>query len=219
MSANFKNGSNNPSLSVQITNSSGLGFGTSNANGPLLNGQLTPNTGGGGTAQATADTNVIFNNAVTNAGSITANSTITLTENSTRPQSVWYTVSASGNTGAESNGNITQQLYTPTADENNNIFAVSPNKIAGTGSMNGGAGGVGSSSPSGSSPSTNVYTTAVGGTGSGVTNQPTPVASPSTTLQTNNTAGTTPISLSQNYLPLGITENVTDAYFNHNGII
>ena len=127
-------------------------------------------------------------------------------------------MSASG-TGTDGSSNITQASYQLTPDENNNIFAVKSGKIAGAASMNDGAGGVG-----GNNSTAPVYTTAVGGTVSGVTtNQPTPVALPSTSLQTGtaDAAGrqATPISLSQNYLPLGITENVKDAYFNHNGII
>ena len=84
VSANFNNG-DTASLSVQISNGGNgdtLGFGTGNANNPLLNGSGN-----------NADTNVIFNNAVKSTGtngqnSIANNSTITLTENSTRPQSV-----------------------------------------------------------------------------------------------------------------------------------
>ena len=168
----------------------------------------------------------MFNTSVTGANGtpISNGSTITLTENSTRPQSVWYTVSASGqvkNGGSEAATPITQASYTLTQDETNNIFAVSSNKIAGFSS----SGGTGNYTVTG-------YSTAVGGTSvqqgsSGGT--ATPVATPSANgLQTNNTAGAggvgartdgTTITINQNYLPLGITSAVKDAYFNHNGII
>ena len=181
-----------------------LGFGTSNANGPLLN--------GGGSV---VDTNVVFNTSLT---SIESGSTITLTENSTRPQSVWYTVSASGTVGGSSGTSATQVPYTPTADENNNIFAITTGKIPGA--LNDGVGGVGGVSLLDSS----IYTTAVGGrpsaTGSNTSDGTNgiAVAQPDKgSLVTNAT--TTDITLSQNYLPLGITANVKDAYFNHNGII
>ena len=42
---------------------------------------------------------------------------------------------------------------------------------------------------------------------------------PTTTLTTNASDPSNTISISQNYLPLGITSAVKDAYFNHNGII
>ena len=84
VSANFKD-SNAASLNVTMVDSSGLGFGASNANGPLMNGQLTSNN-------ANPDANVVFNTNVTTTGTngsaITNNSTITLTKDSTRPQSV-----------------------------------------------------------------------------------------------------------------------------------
>ena len=157
-----------------------------------------------------------------------SNGKFTLSENSTRPQSVWYTVSASGTiSGGQSPITQTNQ-YDLTQDETNNIFAISPNKIAGA--TGNGTGGIGSSAPSGNSAATNVYTTAVGGTKSNTTNGDNTkgiavdVPSPGS-LVTNNTEGAetartgTTISISQNYLPLGITSNVKDAYFNHNGII
>ena len=233
MSANFVGSGNEASLSVTMADNSGTpGFGSSNANAPLLNGQLTPN-GSGGSATATADTNVVFNNGVTTTGTngqnaIQTGSTITIKnvndQPATRPQSVWYTVSASG-TGTDGSSNITQASYQLTPDENNNIFAVNTGKIAGAASMNDGAGGVG-----GNNSTAPVYTTAVGGTKSNTANNnggnnAIAVNTPSANgLQTGSadaaqSRATSDITLSQNYLPLGITENVKDAYFNHNGII
>ena len=157
-----------------------------------------------------ADTNVVFNTSLT---SIATGSTITLTKDSTRPQSVWYTVSASGQ-NSDGTG-ITQVGYELTKDENNNIFAVNADKIAGTSNGVGGVGGV-------SNDNNSIYTTAVGGRQSESPSNNgangTAVAAPSTTLKTGD-AGSADITLSQNYLPLGITANVKDAYFNHNGII
>ena len=197
-----------------------------------MNGQAPAN----GNGNNGLDSNVIFNNQVTGAtnSTITANSTITITNGAngqapTRPQSVWYTVSASGTIASSPSTPTTQQSYTPTTDETNNIFAITSGKIAGA--TGNGTGGIGSSS--GDSQSTNVYTTAVGGTKSnttnGSTNTGTAVASPSPgSLVTNNTNGAggvgaregdTTITINQNYLPLGITSAVKDAYFNHNGII
>ena len=138
---------------------------------------------------------------MTNAGSITANSTITLTENSTRPQSVWYTVSASGQTADSGSTAITQSSYQLTSDENNNIFAITSGKIAGA--LSNGQGGVGSSN--GNQPSTNVYTTAVGGTQSGVTNPGTPVQAPTTTLQTGTAVSSRATNISYHPIPKLLT--------------
>ena len=84
-------------------------------------------------SNATPDSNVMFNTNVTGANSkITNQSTITNGANgqsATRPQSVWYTVSASGTVGTNTGASTTQQLYMPTADKNNNIFAITHNKI------------------------------------------------------------------------------------------
>ena len=219
VSANFKN-TNTASLTTTMSGTSdSLSFGVDNTNGPLKNG-----------SGVTADQNVIFNNAVKSTGtngqsSIANDSTITLTENSTRPQSVWYTVSASGNTGGDSNTAITQQLYTPTTDESNNIFAITPEKIPGA--TNNGAGGrgygMGNNGNSSLSNPSLIYTTIVGNNSSDNINNNfgIPFASPTTSLKagTANEGNNTTITLSQNYLPLGITSAVKDAYFNHNGII
>ena len=72
----------------------------------------------------------------------------------TRPQSVWYTVSASGQR-ADGSNKITQAGYTLTQDKTNNIFAINPNKIPGV--LNSGDGGV-SICNGGTTP---VYTTAI----------------------------------------------------------
>ena len=162
--------------------------------------------------------------ATTNS-TIQDGSTITLTENSTRPQSVWYTVSASGTVGDATPGtSTTQKLYELTPDESNNIFAVSTGKIPGA--IQGGAGGYGYGMGRGDTITSlsngGTYTTIVSGhvaNGSSNTNFGNPFAVPSASgLTTDNTTSST-ISISQNYLPLGITDNVKDAYFNHNGII
>ena len=187
-----------------------------------MNGQAPASTSNG------TDTNVVFNTAVKpNGATVTENSIITLTKDSTRPQSVWYTVSASGNTGGDSNTAITQQSYTPTPDENNNIFAINKDKIAGA--TNNGQGcygygmGTASSSNNISQNNSKIYTTIVGGSNNPIdvtSSFGNPFASPNKgSLQTNATSGNTNITLSQNYLPLGITSAVKDAYFNHNGII
>ena len=219
VAANFKGSGNEASLTTTVSGDT-LGFGgTSNTNGPLMNGQLT-------SGSATADANVVFNTKVTNAGGveIANQATITLTPNSTRPQSVWYTVSASGTVGATGNGTLATQVpYTHTDDENNNIFAVSTGKIPGaTNSGNGGYGfGMGNAVNTSSLNNGNTYTTTTCGNQNGSANSTTygqPFKALSTNLTTNNTASPT-ISISQNYLPLGITANVKDAYFNHNGII
>ena len=173
----------------------------------------------------TADTNVVFNTSVATTNStIQDGSTVTLTKESTRPQSVWYTVSASGTVGDAAGTPATQKLYDLTQDESNNIFAVSTGKIPGA--IQGGQGGYGFGMGRGDNSSsynkpTNIYTTIVSGhvtTDSNNTQFGNPFAEPNKgNLQTNNTASA--IALSQNYLPLGITANVKDAYFNHNGII
>ena len=177
-----------------------------------MNGQLT-----GGSA--TADANVMFN---TSLDSIATGSTITLTENSTRPQSVWYTVSASGTVGDAAGTPATQKLYDLTQDESNNIFAVSTEKIPGaTNSGNGGYGfGMGRGDTNTSLSGGKTYTTVV--SGQNLVNDTefgNPFAVPSASGLTTNNQTTPAITLSQNYLPLGITANVKDAYFNHNGII
>ena len=141
-------------------------------------------------------------------------------------------MSASGTLDGEA-APITQQSYTPTPDETKNIFAVNPNKIAGATSS--GVGGYGYGMGNGSNNSTGaaqslIYTTIVGGTiinnsGNG---QPkdfgNPFATPSagslvTDKDTIGAANANAITINQNYLPLGITSAVKDAYFNHNGII
>ena len=219
VSANFTNG-NAASPSTTVSGSSNaLGFGGSNnTNGPLLNGSGTTNV----------DQNVVFNNAVQYNGTpVAENSTITLTENSTRPQSVWYTVSASGK-GTDTNP-ITQTGYELTQAEKDNIFAINTGKIAGaTNTGLGGYGyGMGNNSSSSSLNTGNTYTTTTCGNQNGSNISTTygqPFAQLTTTLKTGTASAATSrvgsnIALSQNYLPLGITANVKDAYFNHNGII
>ena len=185
-----------------------------------MNGQAPASTSNG------TDTNVVFNTAVKpNGATVTENSIITLTKDSTRPQSVWYTVSASGNTGGDSNTAITQQSYTPTPDENNNIFAVSPNKIPGA--TQDGSGGYGyglgnNSSISSANKITNMYTTVVSGQyidDNAKLSNPFAIPNVNGLKTSDGGSGNTNITLSQNYLPLGITSAVKDAYFNHNGII
>ena len=102
----------------------------------------------------------MFNNVVNGANStITNQSNITITNSAngqsvTRPQSVWYTVSASGQR-ADGSNTITQAGYTLTQDETNNIFAIIPNKIPGA--LNSGDSGV----SIGNGGTTLVYTTAI----------------------------------------------------------
>ena len=132
-------------------------------------------------------------------------------------------MSASGTVGTDPTGTpATQKLYELTPDENNNIFAVSTGKIPGA-TQNGAGGygygmGIASTGNSSFNKKNDTYTTVVSGYNMGDNNS-IPFAIPNIgSLQTNNTASPT-ISISQNYLPLGITANVKDAYFNHNGII
>ena len=189
-----------------------------------------------GSGSAT-DSNVVFNTSVD--GGITNGSTITLSPNSTRPQSVWYTVSASGTIsgrGDTPKEQVAQNNYNLTEDENKNIFSISPNKIPG--GNNNGEGGIGTKGGSGAAntgsnqtdPSNQAYTTSIGGKASfGNDNKGgIPINSPNIgNLVTNTTndivsyesENSNKITLNQNYLPLGITSAVKDAYFNHNGII
>ena len=221
VSANFTTGSA-ASLSVTMANGTPetLSFGASNTNGPLKNG-----------VTGSVDTNVFFNNAVKTTGtngqsSIANSSTITLTENSTRPQSVWYTVSASGK-GTDTNP-ITQTGYELTQAEKDNIFAINTGKIAGATNTGLGGYGYGMGNDINSSSSLNTsktYTTTTCGNQNGVVNNNInttygqPFAALNTSLKTGAPEGQNTITLSQNYLPLGITSAVKDAYFNHNGII
>ena len=133
-------------------------------------------------------------------------------------------MSASGTVGTDpaAGTSTTQKLYDLTPDENNNIFAVSTGKIPGaTNSGVGGRGyGMGNNGNSSFNQQNLIYTTIVAGeNGNADANQfGNPFVAPKTTTLTTN-ATTNTIALSQNYLPLGITANVKDAYFNHNGII
>ena len=142
-------------------------------------------------------------------------------------------MSASGTTTSSDTQTITQTPYTLTDAEQKNIFAITSDKIAGATSS--GVGGYGYGMGNGSNNSTGaaqslIYTTIVGGTiinnsGNG---QPkdfgNPFATPSagslvTDKDTTRAANANAITINQNYLPLGITSAVKDAYFNHNGII
>ena len=222
VAANFNSSANNNNITSATSNSVTFSGGT-------VNQALTLGV-------ATGSNNLVAQNGVLSNGSTTADAnlyltipgssvtsqtgTLTLTANSTRPQSVWYTVSASGTLLNGGSTLTTQKTYDLTTDETNNIFAVSSGKIAGAGNnANGNDKGY----------TVTGYSTAVGGTsvvqGS---NTAFPVATPSANgLQTNNTTNTesaartdgTTITINQNYLPLGITSAVKDAYFNHNGII
>ena len=219
VSANFKGSVSGDNITSSTTNS--VTFSGGNASQSLTLG--SPNGSNTLVAQNGVSTTADANLYLTIPGSsITSETgTLTLTPNSTRPQSVWYTVSASGQI-ADGSTAITQASYDLTKDENNNIFAVSANKIPGaTNTGFGGYGyGMGKASGSSSLVNSNTYTTATCGNTSNATSGK-PFAALSTTLKTGtaNEGNNTTITLSQNYLPLGITANVKDAYFNHNGII
>ena len=230
VSANFKAGTNNVnnitgSTATTVSFNSGqsgstltLGLATGSNTLVAQNGVLNNN-------QTTADANLYL--TIPGTSITDATGTLTLTPNSTRPQSVWYTVSASGQI-ADGSTAITQASYDLTKDENNNIFAVSANKIPGATNTGFGGYGYGMGNDINNSSSLNTsktYTTTTCGNQNGVVNNTInttygqPFAALNTSLKTGAPEGQNTITLSQNYLPLGITANVKDAYFNHNGII
>lgn len=155
----------------QATPSEALTIGSTNSNNTLVaqNGVLN-------NSQTTADTNLYL----TIPGSSITDAAGTLNENSTHPQSVWYTMSLSGAVGADGSGPIMQAGYNLTQAEKDNIFAINANKIPSA--LNSGAGGAGKASES----DPLVYTTAIGGTVSNndSNSNGTAVAVPSRTLKT-----------------------------------